>query len=776
MKPKNIIFTIDSDEEIEDDESSDEEEVMEKRKRNKNAFFNMNKKVSLGESDENENEIVKESVGIFQNKSSSFIELFPEEDEDEEDLPDRLKPIKKVYHQRKNQIQKPPSKEDNDFDEKFFNVELSKEAISNKDEYTSFDSFKLSQPLRQSLRENEWFVPTEVQKQTIPVLLKGHDICASSKTGTGKTLAFLVPSVERLLLYRKTVGGDGHREIERNVRILVILPTRELAKQCFDTCRLLCKYTDIHVGFIIGGFENVRKQRKMIFQDRPEILVCTPGRLIYHLLNHERNDENFLRFLDVLILDEADRLLEFGFIDGIKEILKFCPTTRQNILFSATMTDNVKDLMKLSFTKAPARICVDDKKDVPFELEEEFIKIKSFSSSSSTTTTTSSSSSDSSFDPSSTGFFMNKKKKEKDLTKSEKSTETKERNYRESVLLSLVFHTLPKLGRKRIIIFVNRKIDARRLKVIFHFCQRSCSELHGDLNLTQRLAELEKFKREQTNILITTDVGSRGLDILDVDTVINFYMPHNLNVYIHRVGRTARMGRSGLAISLIDETSRKMLREVIKRARKRGLQDFIKQRIVDVDVVKHYQKELKRKQKEVFNFVAKGIMEKETARAEKALKKTEKALKWSDETILENSEVPDNNEHQWFQSKKEKELTKKREKEIIQVNHSGRKRLREILDTDGEFWKLKNTRKKKRRRLNNGEKDEEEEKNERNLLKVSKVRERKKNKQRIQNLGGKSIDAIQEERNKRNKNRRMRKRKRNKKNNNNNNKQQQEDS
>jgi ATP-dependent RNA helicase DDX27 len=320
--------------------------------------------------------------------------------------------------------------------------------------------------------------------------MAGHDVCGSAATGSGKTAAFLLPVLERLL-YRPAKHAA--------TRVLVVTPTRELAVQCHVVCKKLGQFTDITAGLIVGGLS--LKVQAAELRARPDIVICTPGRMIDHVRN---TASVHLDDIDVLVLDEADRLLEMGFMDEVEELVRMCPAGRQTLLFSATMTSEVDKLAKVSLNK-PVRVSTDPLFDLADRLSQEFVRIK----------------------PSRI-------------------------HDREPIVCSLLSRSFP----SGVIVFTRTKRVAHRLMILLSLLGMKCGELHGDLTQRQRLEALENFREATIDILIVMDLAARGLDIQGVKTVINFEMPRDLTTYVHRVGRMARAGRGGCAVTLIEERHR----------------------------------------------------------------------------------------------------------------------------------------------------------------------------------------------------------------------------
>lgn len=284
---------------------------------------------------------------------------------------------------------------------------------------SSFSGMNLSRPLLRALTALSLAVPTPIQARAIPLALLGRDILGSAVTGSGKTAAFMVPILERLCYRDRGRGGQA-------CRVLVLCPTRELAVQCEAVGKALAEKggMDVRFALLVGGL-SLNAQAHTL-RTLPDILIATPGRLIDHLTN---TPSFTLSALDVLVIDEADRMLEAGFTDELEEIIKACPRSRQTMLFSATMTDSVDELVKLSLDR-PIRVFVDPKRNTASELTQEFVRIRS------------------------------------DETRSPS-------------LLALCKRTV----RERCIIFFRSKALAHQMRVVFGLCDLKAAELHG--NLTQ---------------------------------------------------------------------------------------------------------------------------------------------------------------------------------------------------------------------------------------------------------------------------------------------------
>ncbi|KAL2249984.1 UNVERIFIED_CONTAM: DEAD-box ATP-dependent RNA helicase 28 [Sesamum indicum] len=452
----------------------------------------------------------------------------------------------------------------------------------------SFLDLHLSRPLLRACEALGYNKPTPIQAACIPLALTGRDICGSAITGSGKTAAFSLPTLERLLYRPKNRPA---------IRVLILTPTRELAVQVHSMIGKLAQFmTDIRCCLVVGGLST--KVQEAALRSLPDIVVATPGRMIDHLRN---SLSVHLDELAVLILDEADRLLELGFSAEIHELVKMCPKRRQTMLFSATMTEQVDELIKLSLNK-PLRLSADPTTKRPATLTEEVVRIRRM----------------------------------------------REGNH-EAVLLALCSKTFT----SKVIIFSGTKKAAHRLKILFGLAGLKAAELHGDLTQAQRLDALELFRKQQVDFLIATDVAARGLDIIGVQTVINFACPRDLTSYVHRVGRTARAGREGYAVTFVTDNDRSLLKAIVKRAGSR-----LKSRIVAEQSIKKWSEIIEQMEDQVSS-----ILQEE--REEMALRKAEMEVTKAENMIAHKDEIYSRPKRTWFVTEKEKKLVAKAAKEAL---------------------------------------------------------------------------------------------------------------
>lgn len=480
----------------------------------------------------------------------------------------------------------------------------------------SFMELNLSRPLLRACEALGYSKPTPIQAACIPLALTGRDICGSAITGSGKTAAFALPTLERLLYRPKRIPA---------IRVLILTPTRELAVQVHSMIEKIAQFTDIRCCLVVGGLST--KMQETALRSMPDIVVATPGRMIDHLRNSMSVD---LDDLAVLILDEADRLLELGFSAEIHELVRLCPKRRQTMLFSATLTEDVDELIKLSLTK-PLRLSADPSAKRPSTLTEEVVRIRRM----------------------------------------------REVN-QEAVLLSLCSKTFT----SKVIIFSGTKQAAHRLKILFGLAALKAAELHGNLTQAQRLEALELFRKQHVDFLIATDVAARGLDIIGVQTVINYACPRDLTSYVHRVGRTARAGREGYAVTFVTDNDRSLLKAIAKRAGSK-----LKSRIVAEQSITKWSKIIEQMEDQVA-----AILQEE--REERILRKAEMEATKAENMIAHKEEIFARPKRTWFVTEKEKKLAAKADKASIE---KGKGSGNEVTSAQqAEDLKIKEKRKRER--------------------------------------------------------------------------------
>lgn len=475
---------------------------------------------------------------------------------------------------------------------------LSSNNDNSSSDVSMFSELNLSRSLLRAVEACGYVNPTPVQHKVIPFALAGRDVCASAVTGSGKTAAFVLPFLERLL-YRP-------REISAT-RVLVVTPTRELATQIYSVLLRLAQFTDVTCCLITGGKKDVKSQ-EAVLRNRPDVIVCTPGRVIDHLRN---SYSVTLDDLDVLVLDEVDRLLDLGFQEELEEIVKYCPSSRQTMLFSATMTTGVNDLIKLSLQR-PVRVKTQgDQTTVAPRLVQEFVRVR----------------------------------REED---------------RQAMLASLVCRNF----NTRSIVFFETKKEAHDFYILMKTLDLKVCELHGNLTQPQRDMSLSQFTKGECEILIATDVAARGLDINGVQTVLNAEMPRSESVYVHRVGRTARAGRAGRAVTLVSDSRRRVLKAILKGDSQGGAQDGavasgVLSRTIPAAIVSHYLRKIAAQR------VAMDALQQEEALRSKsdiALREAERA----ENMLLHEEEIQNRPARTWYQTETQKQATR----EAFQANNA----------------------------------------------------------------------------------------------------------
>ncbi|KAL2895536.1 DEAD-box ATP-dependent RNA helicase 28 [Bienertia sinuspersici] len=480
----------------------------------------------------------------------------------------------------------------------------------------SFLELNLSRPLLRACETLGYSKPTPIQAACIPLAMAGRDICASAITGSGKTAAFTLPTLERLLYRPKRVQA---------IRVLILTPTRELAVQVHSMIEKLAQFTDIRCCLIVGGLST--KVQEAALRSMPDIVVATPGRMIDHLRNSMSVD---LDDLAVLILDEADRLLELGFNAEIQELVRMCSKRRQTMLFSATMSEEVAELVKLSLKK-PLRLSADPSAQRPATLTEEVVRIRRM-----------------------------------------------REVHQEAVLLALCSKTFT----SKVIIFSGTKLAAHRLKILFGLAGLKAAEIHSDLTQAQRLDSLELFRKQEVDFLIATDVAARGLDITGIRTVINFACPRDLNTYVHRVGRTARAGREGYAVTFVTDNDRSLLKAIAKKAGSK-----LKSRIVAEESINKWAKIVEQMENQVA-----AILREE--KEEMALRKAEMEAAKAENMMEHRDEIFSRPKRTWFITEKEKKsIAKDTKASLEQGKNSGND---VVSAQQAEELKLKEKKKRER--------------------------------------------------------------------------------
>ena len=366
-----------------------------------------------------------------------------------------------------------------------------------------FTDLGLAAELLRAIEEQGYTKPTPIQEQAIPPILLGQDVMAGAQTGTGKTAAFTLPLLQRLQPH----GNTSVSPARHPTRCLILAPTRELAAQVFESVRTYGQHTNLRSACVYGGV-SIDPQMKEL-QAGVEVLVATPGRLL-DLVNQKSAN---LSQVQILVLDEADRMLDMGFMPDLKRIIALLPAQRQNLMFSATFPDDIKKFAD-QVLQSPVRIQVAQRNTVAELITHSAFKI----------------------DP-----------------------------LRKRELLENLVRTREM---RQVLVFTSTKLSANRLSRQLERDGFACSALHSDKTQGERMQALADFKDGKLQILVATDIAARGLDIEQLPHVINYELPPNSEDYIHRIGRTGRAGVTGEAISLVSPDEQDSLASIEKLIKK----------------------------------------------------------------------------------------------------------------------------------------------------------------------------------------------------------------
>ena len=359
----------------------------------------------------------------------------------------------------------------------------------------NFNEFGFSPQLLEGIEAIGFQTTTPIQEKAIPVILEGKDLIASAQTGTGKTAAFLLPIIQKII----SSPQDG------NIHALVIVPTRELAVQIDQHFQGFSYFTPVSSIAVYGGTDGISySQEQQALTEGADVVICTPGRMISHL------NGNYVKISEIkyLILDEADRMLDMGFHDDIMKIISYLPPDRQNMLFSATMPKEMRDLARKVLVN-PVEISIEMSKPAERILQTAYIVYD-----------------------------------------------------HQKIALAKELLTHKKL--RSVLIFCSTKLKTKQLSSDLKKAGFAVAEIHSDLDQQTRENALMNFKSRKLQILVATDILSRGIDIEDIDLVINFDVPNDGEDYIHRIGRTARAEADGIAITFVNEKEQGKFAEVEK--------------------------------------------------------------------------------------------------------------------------------------------------------------------------------------------------------------------
>jgi len=366
--------------------------------------------------------------------------------------------------------------------------------VAPTEEIVTFASLGLNPIILSAVTEAGYVHPTPIQAEAIPMVMAGHDLMASAQTGTGKTAAFILPALHKI--------AEPSAVRSKGPRVLVLTPTRELAQQISDAATKYGKNMRVKVVSILGGMPYPLQNK--LLSSPVDILVATPGRLIDHI---ERGRIDFSR-LEMLVMDEADRMLDMGFIDDVERIAAATPATRQTLLFSATL-DGVIGKLATKLLKAPKRISIAAAQARHENIEQRLMFVD-------------------------------------DMAHKNR----------------LLDHILRDVGLNQAVVFTNTKRDADTIADSLTAQGHAASALHGDMNQRDRNRTLVNMRRGQVRVLVATDVAARGIDVAGVSHVINFDLPKFAEDYVHRIGRTGRGGASGISVSFASNRDTMHLKKI----------------------------------------------------------------------------------------------------------------------------------------------------------------------------------------------------------------------
>ncbi|MDB5762138.1 MAG: box helicase [Herminiimonas sp.] len=362
-----------------------------------------------------------------------------------------------------------------------------------------FEDFGLSADILRALADQGYVHPTPIQAEAIPIVLQGRDVMGAAQTGTGKTAGFSLPIIQLLLAHASASASPARHP----VRALILTPTRELADQVADNVKAYSRHTPLRSTVVFGGMDMAPQTAAL--RAGVEILIATPGRLLDHVQQKTLN----LSQTQILVMDEADRMLDMGFLPDLQRIINLLPKQRQNLMFSATFSNEIKKLAS-SFLNDPVTIEVARSNATADNVTQIVYKVD------------------------------------------------------EDAKRDVVAHLIRGRDLKQVLVFSNTKIGASRLARQLEQEGVKASAIHGDKSQAERMAALEAFKSGVIDVLVATDVAARGLDIAELPCVINYDLPYNAEDYVHRIGRTGRAGASGDAISIYSDKDARLLTDIEK--------------------------------------------------------------------------------------------------------------------------------------------------------------------------------------------------------------------
>lgn len=365
-----------------------------------------------------------------------------------------------------------------------------------------FEDFGLSPHILRALNEQGYEYPTPIQAEAIPIVLQGKDVMGAAQTGTGKTAGFSLPIIQLLLAH----ANPSMSPARHPVRALILTPTRELADQVAENVKAYSRHTSLRSTVVFGGMDMA--PQTVALRSGIEIVIATPGRLLDHVQQKTVN----LSQTQILVMDEADRMLDMGFLPDLQRIINLLPKQRQNLMFSATFSPEIKKLAG-SFLQNPVTIEVARSNATNENVTQLVYKVE------------------------------------------------------EEAKRDAVSHIIRERNLKQVIVFSNTKIGASRLARHLVTQGVKASAIHGDKSQGERMQALDQFKSGEVEVLVATDVAARGLDIAELPCVINYDLPYNAEDYVHRIGRTGRAGAKGDAISFCSEKDARLLLDIEKLTR-----------------------------------------------------------------------------------------------------------------------------------------------------------------------------------------------------------------
>ncbi|SOV79586.1 DEAD/DEAH box ATP-dependent RNA helicase, putative [Plasmodium sp. gorilla clade G3] len=560
----------------------------------------------------------------------------------------------------------------------------------------------ISRAFLKVLYEQKFSNPTYIQRDVIPLALEGKSILANSETGSGKTLAFVLPILERLLQSANIkMRGNNMKGSYNITKALILLPTRELSLQCYDVIRCLTKYVKITYSLFCGGIDI--KQQEYEYKKRNDIFICTPGRILDLLLN---SSSDFINYLEIVVFDEADKLLELGFKEECLKILDVCKFKKQILFFSATLTNDIKQLVNFSL-KNPIFIqsgMSSDKnthgKNIYNNNDNNNIIVNNIISNS---------------------FLKvsnNKARFKISEGLKQEFVNIIQEKYRKASLLYLCNN----IYKNHCIIFFKTKRETHLMYLLFNLLNLKCAELHGSMSQKKRIESIMKFKKAEVDFLLTTELASRGIDIDHILYVINYNIPSNVIKYVHRIGRTARIGKEGIASTLYLQKEKIQVKKIVKGLKKSKNLKILKRTIAENNVLVCYNI-IKENKKKLNDILQQEKIDKQIEISNKSIDKIKNMITFKDEIM---SRPP----RTWFLTGKEKQNIKNESKKYDKDNNNNIKMNDNYKDDDYDdgnhikkkssqkennkkisgFNSYKNEKKNKKNKKGNDEEDQEEQK------------------------------------------------------------------